>query len=337
MDGSGRGIETTVATDRHTGPHLARVPWQAMFATLAVIWGASFLLIMVGLRLFHPLQISTLRIFCGALVLTVIAAATRVRLPREIGTWAHCAASGSLLGAIPFSLFAVSEERITSALAGIGNATTPVVTVLLSLVLLRGQPPSRRQRVGVGLGFLGVLVILQPWQSHESVDPLGFAMCLAAASSYAAGWIYTRRFLARRDPGGLALPTMQLVMAAAVMCVVDTLWWWVNRAELPAPWTVRSAPVGGALVPILAVVTLGVIGTGIAQAMQYEVVRQAGPTVATSVTYLIPVVSAALGVSVLHETLTSAEIVGAAIVLGAAVLLGMPRGGLSTGRAQRVT
>lgn len=330
MDRTGRGT-----ANRHTGPPLARVPWQAMFAMLSVIWGASFLFMMVGLRLFHPLQISTLRIFCGALVLTVIAMATRVHLPREIRTWAHCGVSGTLLCVLPFSLFALSEERITSALAGIGNATTPVATVLFTLVLLRGQNPTLRQLLGVGLGLVGVAVILQPWQSHESVDPLGFAMCLAAASSYALGWIYTRRFLAQRDPGGLALPTTQLVMAAAIMCLVDTMWWWINRADLDAPWSVRADPAGGALVPILAVVTLGILGTGIAQAMQYEVVRQAGPTVATSVTYLIPVVSAGLGVAVLNESLTSAEVVGAGIVLGAAVLIGMPAHRFASVRALR--
>ena len=74
--------------------------------------------------------------------------------------------TGFLLGSLPFSLFALGEERVSSALAGIGNSTTPIATVLFSLLLLPVDKIGARKLVGVLIGFVGVLVIMQPWQSQ---------------------------------------------------------------------------------------------------------------------------------------------------------------------------
>ena len=97
-----------------------RVPWQAKFLALAVIWGSSFLFMMVGLRALEPVQISTLRVLSGGSVLLALAAATGTRLPRERSTWGHLMVSGFLLSTLPFTLFAYGETRVSSALAGIG-------------------------------------------------------------------------------------------------------------------------------------------------------------------------------------------------------------------------
>ena len=233
--------------------------------------------------------------------------------------------TGFLLGALPFSLFAMGEERVSSALAGIGNSTTPIATVVFSLLLLRADKIGGRKIVGVVIGFVGVLVIMQPWQSQGRPDLLGFAMTLVAGMSYGLGWTYTKRFLGKVDFGGLALPAAQMLTSAAQMIVAVTIWWLTQRTHLSlaAPWSLHANAAGGsALWPLVAVLTLGVLGTGIAMSFQYDVVRAAGPTVGASVTYLIPVVSVALGVLVLKERLQWPQFAGAAVVLGAAVLIG---------------
>jgi drug/metabolite transporter (DMT)-like permease len=233
--------------------------------------------------------------------------------------------TGFLLGSLPFSLFALGEERISSALAGIGNSITPIATVMFSLLLLPIDKIAPRKIVGVLIGFVGVLVIMQPWQSQGRPDLLGFAMTLVAGMSYGLGWIYTRRFLGRVDFGGLTLPAAQMLTSAGQMLLALTIWWLTARARLSlaAPWSVHANTSGGSvLVPLLAVLALGVVGTGIAMSFQYDVVRAAGPTVGSSVTYLIPLVSVALGVLVLGERLAWPQFAGAAVVLGAAVLIG---------------
>jgi len=305
-----------------------RVPWQVKFTALAFIWGSSFLLMKVGLRSLAPLQISGLRILSGAAVLMLLLTASGGRLPREWRLWGHLLVTGFFLGSLPYSLFALGEERISSALAGIGNSITPIATVLFSLLLLRGDKIGGRKIAGVLIGFVGVLVILQPWQSQGRPDLLGFGMTLVAGMSYGVGWTYTKRFLGRADFGGLTLPVAQMLTSAGQMLVALMIWWLTQRTRLSldAPWSLHANTEGGsALWPLLAVLVLGVFGTGIAMSFQYDVVRAAGPTVGASVTYLIPVFSVALGVLVLGERLQWPQFAGAAIVLGAAVLIGRSR------------
>ena len=302
-----------------------RVPWQVKFTALAFIWGSSFLLMKIGLRSLAPVQISGLRILSGAAVLMLLLTASRGRLPRDRRTWGHLMVTGFFLGALPFTLFALGEERVSSALAGIGNSITPIATVVFSLLLLRNDPIGARKVVGVLIGFVGVLIILQPWQSQGRPDLVGFGITLVAGMSYGLGWTYTKRFLGKADFGGLTLPTAQMLTSAGQMLVALTIWWLTQRARLSlaAPWSLHANTAGGSvLLPLLAVLALGVVGTGIAMSFQYDVVRAAGPTVGASVTYLIPVVSVALGVLVLGERLQWPQFAGAAVVLGAAVLIG---------------
>ena len=304
---------------------VTRVPWQVKFIALAFIWGSSFLLMKIGLRSLAPLQVSGLRIFSGAAVLMLLLTAARGRLPRDRGTWGHLMVTGFFLGSLPFSLFALGEERVSSALAGIGNSTTPIATVVFSLLLLRADKIGARKIVGVLIGFVGVLVIMQPWQSQGRPDLLGFGMTLVAGMSYGLGWTYTRRFLGRADFGGLTLPAAQMLTSAGQMLVALMIWWLTQRTHLSlaTPWSLHANTDGGSVLgPVLAVLALGVVGTGIAMSFQYDVVRAAGPTVGVSVTYLIPVVSVALGVLVLNERLQWPQFAGAAVVLGAAVLIG---------------
>jgi len=307
---------------------VTRVPWQLKFTALAFIWGSSFLLMKVGLRSLAPLQISGLRILSGGVVLMLLLTAARGRLPRDRRLWGHLMVTGFFLGSLPFSLFALGEERVSSALAGIGNSITPIATVVFSLLLLPADKIAPRKIVGVIIGFVGVLVIIQPWQSQGRPDLLGFGMTLVAGMSYGVGWTYTRRFLGRADFGGLTLPAAQMLTSAGQMLVALTIWWLTQRGQpahayLAAPWSVHPNTSGGsALWPVLAVLALGIVGTGIAMSFQYDVVRAAGPTVGASVTYLIPVVSVALGMLVLGERLQWPQLAGAAVVLGAAVLIG---------------
>src|SRR5664279_1425795 len=182
---------TTAAAPGATNTMKAtRVPWQLKFTALAFIWGSSFLLMKVALRSLAPLQISGLRIISGAVILMLMLTAAGGRLPRQRRLWAHLIVTGFFLGSLPFSLFALGEERISSALAGIGNSITPIATVMFSLVLLPVDKIEPRKIVGVLIGFVGVLVILQPWESQGRPDLLGFGMTLLAGTSYGIGWTY---------------------------------------------------------------------------------------------------------------------------------------------------
>jgi len=296
-----------------------RVAWQVKFLLLSVIWGSSFLLMKVGLEALHPVQISTLRVVSGVVTLFVLCTLTRTALPRGRIVWAHLVVCGFFSAALPFTLFALAEQRVSSALAGIGNSITPVATMIMALLILPSDRPTMRKLVAVLVGLAGVVIILQPWDQLGRPDPIGFAMALAAGCCYGVGWSYNRRFLGRHDLGGLSQPTGQLLAAAAELMVILIFWWAVSGSRLSAPWSPQT---GGhrVLLGVAAVLTLGVVGTGVAFMLHFDVVRAAGPTVGTMLTYLIPIVSVALGVVVLSEHLAWPQIVGAAIVIGAAAI-----------------
>ena len=155
---------TTSATTRHTpgSVRAPRVAWQVKFAVLVLIWGSSFLFMKVGLEAMSPVQIATLRVLTGTAVVLGLLAMAGGRLPRGWQVWRHMIVFGFFLSAFPFTLFAMSETRVSSALAGIGNSTTPIATVLAGLVLLPHERPSARKLAAVAVGFLGVVLIAQP-------------------------------------------------------------------------------------------------------------------------------------------------------------------------------
>ncbi|MFH9127924.1 DMT family transporter [Streptomyces griseoaurantiacus] len=294
-------------------PASARTPggrpaldWRLRFGLLSLIWGFSFLLIKVGTHAYAPFQVTFGRLLFGTAVLVAAMAVKRERLPRGARTWGHLAVAALLLNALPFSLFAYAELTVPSTLAGICNATSPLWGMALSLVALSEDRPTRRRFAGLGLGFLGVLTVLGAWQGFHGLDATGTAMALLASLSYPVGWIYVRRTLAGTGASHLSLTGAQLLLATVQLAVVTPLF-----TELP-----HAFPV----LPLLAVLALGALGTGLAVLLQYGLVAEVGPTTAQMVTYFIPVIATAAGVAILHEPLAWSTPVGAVIVVAGAAL-----------------
>ncbi|MDT9683149.1 DMT family transporter [Streptomyces sp. TRM76323] len=295
-----------VATPALAAARAPRVDWRVRFAVLAVVWGFSFLLIKVGTSAYAPFQVTFGRLLFGTLVLAAAMAVRRTGLPRGIRTWAHLTVAAFFLNALPFSLFAFAELTIPSTLAGICNATSPLWGMALSLVALSEDRPTRRRVAGLGLGFLGVLTVLGAWQGFSGVDAAGTSMALLASLSYPIGWIYVRRTLAGRSESHLSLTGAQLMLATAQLAVVTPLF--------------TSWPKAFPLAPLVAVVALGALGTGFAMLVQYGIVSEVGPTTGQMVTYFIPVIATAAGVTLLDERLTWNTPVGALVVLAGAAL-----------------
>ncbi|MFF8847838.1 DMT family transporter [Streptomyces sp. NPDC015127] len=286
--------------------HRRAVDWRIRFAVLSAVWGFSFLLIKIGTGAYAPFQVTFGRLFFGTAVLAAAMAFRRERLPRGLRTWGHLAVAAFLLNALPFSLFAYSELTIPSTLAGICNATSPLWGMALSLVALSEDRPTRRRVAGLGIGFLGVLTVLGAWQGFSGLDVRGTAMALLASLSYPVGWIYVRRTLAGSSHSHLSLTGAQLGLATVQLAVVTPLF--------------TTMPASFPLMPLLAVVALGALGTGLALLVQYGLVAEVGPTTAQMVTYFIPVIATAAGVTLLGEQLAWNTPVGALIVLAGAAL-----------------
>lgn len=275
--------------------------WRPRFALLALIWGSSFLFIKVAVDWLAPVDVAFARVALGALVLLVVLAVTRRRLPAGRAVWGHLFVIGLFGNSIPFALLAEGETRISSVLAGIWNASTPLLTLVVATFMLPEERPTPTRVAGLLGGFAGVLVVLGPWRSTGGAELAGQLMCLGAAACYGIAFPYTRRFVAGRPDSGVALSAGQLIWSSAQLGLVTIF--------------VGGAPGHIPLKAVGAMLGLGVLGTGAAYILNYAVVRLAGATTASTVTYLVPVVSTALGIAVLGEALRWNEPVGAALVL----------------------
>ncbi|QLD28859.1 DMT family transporter [Micromonospora carbonacea subsp. aurantiaca] len=287
-------------------------------AALALLWGSSYLWIKLALRGFNPVQIVFGRLLLGFAVLAPVALSRGLRFPRQGRTWAHLFAAALVANAVPYVLFGIGEETVGSNVAGVLNATTPLWTLLLAFLVGVDRAVTAKKAAGIVLGFLGVVVIFSPWRSAGEIASWGGLACLAAAASYGVGYVYMGRFLTGRGIPPLMLSASQLGAATALLAVT------MPFAGLETPtWR------GDALVSLL---VLGVLGTGAAYVLNYRIIDDEGPTAASVVTYLLPIVAIAFGWLFLGEGITAAVVVGIVLVLAGITLSRKPR---TAGRPRR--
>ncbi|HLL65353.1 MAG TPA: DMT family transporter [Micromonosporaceae bacterium] len=289
--------------------------WLPGFLAVACIWGSSFVLIKIGVRELHPIYLTLGRVTAGALTLLTFLVLTRHRLPRDLRLWGHLAVVAAVGVVLPFTLFGYGEQRVSSVLAGIWNATTPLVALPLAVLAFRTERLTARRATGIGIGFLGVLVVLGVWRGVGGSQLTGQLMCFGAAMCYAVVIPYQKRFVAGRVDSAASIAAAQLILATVQLSIIAPL-----LAGAPPNPSRLSADV------LVAVLVLGAFGTGVAFVLHFRVIRLAGASTGASVTYLMPVVATVIGVVVLDERLVWYQPVGAAIVLtGVAVSQGLLR------------
>src|SRR5258705_8345330 len=238
--------------------------WLPAFPSVALIWGTSFMFIKDALVELAPVYIALYRIGLGALTLLVYLALRRLRLPRGARLWGHFFLFSLFATTIPFTLFGYAEQRVPSVLAGIWNGTAPLTTLLVTLIAVRSERPSRRQILGLLTGFAGVLVVLGVWNGVGGSSLVGQLMLLGAVTCYGIAFNYTRWLMKHFELTPLQLSVGQLVMSTLSLVVAAPL----IAGAPPAPLS-HSPRV------YLAVIALGVFGTGIAFALNIHVQRSA--------------------------------------------------------------
>jgi drug/metabolite transporter (DMT)-like permease len=265
-----------------------------------------------------PVHVALLRCVFGAAALLAVLAVTRDRLPRDRGLYRHLVVVAALMNAAPFLLFAYGETEVSSLLAGIFNALTPLLTLLFSFVLLPDEPPTAQKLAGLLVGFVGVLVVLAPWEGAGGTSLLGALACIGAAACYGLAFPYLRRHLSGRPETAVAISAAQVSLGALLLVFLA-----------PAGALPDDPPGLDAWGSILA---LGALGTGVAYILNFNVVRAAGAQTASMVTYLVPVFAVLFGVVILGEEITWHEPLGGAlIVAGVAIAQGVaPRRRTST-------
>jgi drug/metabolite transporter (DMT)-like permease len=264
---------------------------------LGAIWGASYLFIKIGLRDLTPEAIAFARIALAALVLVPLAwSRGALRGLRPLTGW--FLVIGSVQVAVPFVLIGLGEEHISSALAGILVATTPMFTALLAIWVDHEERSHGWALFGVTLGFAGVALLLGIDLGGSSDELIGGLMVVLASLGYAAGALTAKHKLADVQPIGMSAGVM---LASTVVLV---------------PAAVAGAPSEmPGLGPAAAVLTLGIVGTGFAFIALYHLISTVGPARTWLVSYIAPVFAVGYGAALLDEAITAATIGGMVLIL----------------------
>ncbi|GHJ54626.1 multidrug transporter [Nonomuraea sp. TT08I-71] len=272
----------------------------ARVGVLALLWGSTFLWIELALDVLTPVQVTLSRCVLGTATLLAACLGSGRRLPRDRAIWGHVVVAAFFCNALPFALFSIGQQTVDSGVAGVLNATTPLWSLLIGVVIgsERGLRPVRLG--GLLLGFAGVVLIFAPWQTTGPVG-WGALAIVAAAASYAVGFAYMGRNLVGKGIPTISLSAAQLVAATGL-----------TSLALPAG---GLSPIEIGAKTALAVVVLGVVATGITFHLTYRVIAAEGATNAATVGYLLPVVSVALGAIVLDEVLSLRMVAGMVVVL----------------------
>ena len=286
--------------------------WLPQYIALGTTWGCSFVFIKLGLEFLSPIGVAFGGAALGALTLVTFARMRNIALPRELKTWAHLTFPAMTLNVIPGYLFPVAQQDVTSILAGILNAVTPLMTLLAMMLVFRSEKVTKAQLIGLFLGFVGVLTLLGAWQGLGD-NPISAVLALLfSVACYGMSFPYTRKFIL---PIGLkpeAAAATQLVIASFILMPFYLIDGGFRE----------DASVG----PVIAMIALGVFGRGFAYIWNFQIMAAAGSAIASSVTFVTPVVAVIVGVIFLGEGVTWYEPVGGAIVLlGAAIAQGRIR------------
>ncbi|MCK3769488.1 DMT family transporter [Microbacterium aerolatum] len=289
------------------------------FVLTGVIWGSGFLFIRVAVVELSPVEFVFARTALATVVLAGAMLVMRRAWPRGVAVWRRIATLGVVGCAIPFLFYAWAGQRIPSGLSSIYNV--PVATALVTLIAMRQERLGARKLVAIGVGAVGIIVVLQPWQLEASLfDFWGQMACIGAVLGLGFAFAYTRKAISPLglDPIGVAMGQM-LVCAIVVGAVVP-----FTNAGMP---TLTPAVIGS-------VMASGVFATGLAYIWKFQIIARWGAASASMVTYLTTLVGVAAGIVVLHEPLAIHQLIGAAIVLlGVGIGVWRSRGAVGFGPA----
>ena len=270
-----------------------------LLVTAAGIWGSSFLFMDIALDAEHPGLVAWLRPLLG---LAFMAGVPSARRPVDRSDNPRLFLLGLLWMAVPLSMFPLAQTWIDSSIAGMMNSGMPVTTLIAGATLF-GVVTHRVQVVGVAVGIVGLLMIGIPTASVGDTSAVGVLLVVLAVSCYGVAANIAGPL--QRRYGSPAVLLRVLVVAS----LATTPWGLVGLAGSGFAWSAVAANLA-----------VGVGGTGIAYVAAASLIGRVGPVRMSAVTYVVPVVAAVLGVTVLGETLGVLQVSGALVLVGGAWL-----------------
>ncbi len=286
-----------------------RKSWLPAYIALGLVWGCSFIFIKLGLEFLTPFGVAFGRCALGAITLLIVVKIKKIKLPSDKQIWFKLWVVAMLLNVIPGILFAYAEVHVTSVLAGIINAATPLATLVVMLIAFREEKLKVEQIQGLIVGGIGVLVVLDIWQGIGDNQLNGVIALLIAVTCYGISFPYSKRNIIPLGLKPESAAATQLVTASITLLPL-----YLFDGISKDYYRINN---------VLAMVALGVLGSGFAYIWNFSIIQAAGSSIASTVTYLTPVVAVFVGWLFLGEKIAWHEPAGALLViLGAAISQG---------------
>lgn len=287
--------------------HPGALNWLLLLS-LGVIWGTAFMSVSVALEGFGPITVAALRTGLGVPVLLVGGALVgqgiaRLNEPRQ---WLFAGLIGAGALALPFLLLSWGQQHIPSAFAGVAMGAVPLLILPLAYVFSPEEGIGPKRVIGVGLGFVGLLVLIGPGAvtpARSELAVTGQIACIGAAACYAVGSILTRR-APKMPPIAFAAATM--IVAAAIL--------------VPLALVVEGVPNAAPARPTTAVVYAAIFPTALAAFLRVRVITTAGSVFMSLVSYMVPVWSVVFGAVLLREDLPPQLFLALALILAGILL-----------------
>jgi drug/metabolite transporter (DMT)-like permease len=282
-----------------------------LLGALGIMWGTSYAFIKLGVETLPTFTLIASRLAIGLALLAVVVVATRATLPRDARTYVHLFVMAIINIVIPFTLITSAERSVDSAIAAILNGAVPLIVIVLAALVFHDEPITLNRLAGVVIGYLGVIVLVAPGLSSGAAtgSAIGGEIALLGSTlAYAIGAVYSRRTLRNR---GLR-PVVPAVFQVGFALVMVTVLAFALERPLEVSWNTDA---------IIAVVWLGLLGSGLAYLVNFRLLSRIGATGTSQLAYLLPVVGIVSGALMFGEQIDAVVVAGTALVLGGVALV----------------
>lgn len=284
----------------------------AAFAFLGIIWGTNFIFMRQASEWISPVQIVFLRVLCGFVPIAVMAWMQKAVRREHLKYTGHFLVMALLATVIYYWAFASDTSLLLSGVSGVLSGAIPLFSFIVAAIFLRQEKITVMRLCGLMLGFAGVILIAKPWQvSGESISLAGVGYMILGSLSVGISFVYAKKFLADKQIAPLALTTYQIGLALVILACIT-------------PFTGITAIAQDSTASLGLIIGLGLLGTGVAYLTYYYLILNLGAVVASSVTYIPPVVALIVGFLAANEQLGVTEILSMVLIMSGVFLLQRP-------------
>ncbi|MEM8325331.1 DMT family transporter [Morganella morganii] len=284
----------------------------AAFAFLGIIWGTNFIFMRQASEWISPVQIVFLRVLWGFVPIAVMAWMQKAVRREHLKYTGHFLVMALLATVIYYWAFASGTSLLLSGVSGVLSGAIPLFSFIVAAIFLRQEKITVMRLCGLMLGFAGVILIAKPWQvSGESISLAGVGYMILGSLSVGISFVYAKKFLADKQIAPLALTTYQIGLALVILACIT-------------PFTGITAIAQDSTASLGLIIGLGLLGTGVAYLTYYYLILNLGAVVASSVTYIPPVVALIVGFLAANEQLGVTEILSMVLIMSGVFLLQRP-------------